>query len=304
MENPFFSIVIITYNRSHFILTAINSVINQSYTDWELIIIDDGSSDDTESVILPFLKDSRIKYFYQSHQKKGVARNNGIKRTTGEYLCFLDDDDYYLENHLTTFKKYIELTNFPQKTIFYSERTIKDGDEYKKIPYSYYPSENKTDNLIYFGLLEAPANINTCIHRSFQNEVLFDEIKWVFYVPLYHFILRLLLKDYKLYRIEEYTSVILQHGNQMTSDSYKFFKGRYDYIVYFSNLLKLDNHPLIKKKKLDFLTAIIQCSDNLPDKIKTTFKLIKISPKIIFYRRFWGVIKNIFQHVKTRLFSR
>ena len=65
-----FSIIIPTYNRAFFLPNAIGSIINQKYTNWELIIIDDGSTDNTKEVVKPYLKDERISYFYQKQRKK------------------------------------------------------------------------------------------------------------------------------------------------------------------------------------------------------------------------------------------
>ena len=94
------SIIIPTYNRETKISRAINSVVNQTYKNWELIIIDDGSKDDTKNVIKPYLKDKRIKYFYQKNSGVASARNLGIKKSTGEYLAFLDSDDECLNNRI------------------------------------------------------------------------------------------------------------------------------------------------------------------------------------------------------------
>jgi glycosyltransferase involved in cell wall biosynthesis len=73
---------------------AINSLLEQTFTHWELIIIDDGSTDNTKEIINQF-EDSRIKYFYQENAERSAARNNGIKHAIGQYICFIDSDDYY-----------------------------------------------------------------------------------------------------------------------------------------------------------------------------------------------------------------
>ena len=95
-----FSIIIPTYNREKLIGLAINSVINQTFIDWELIIIDDGSADKTKEVVKPYLKDKRVKYFFQKNAERSSARNNGILKSQGKYICFLDSDDKFLTNHL------------------------------------------------------------------------------------------------------------------------------------------------------------------------------------------------------------
>lgn len=93
------SIVVPTYNRAKFIGRTIKSVLSQSINDWELIIIDDGSIDNTEEVVFKFKKnDSRIIYI-KLPNNKGVnfARNRGIEKATGEWINFIDSDDEYLK---------------------------------------------------------------------------------------------------------------------------------------------------------------------------------------------------------------
>ncbi len=103
---PFFSIIIPSYNRAHMLPVAIQSVINQTYHDWELIIVDDGSTDNTKEVVASYNHD-RIIYIWQANQERSVARNNGIKNAKGEYVCFLDSDDYYLPDRLKKFNEFI-----------------------------------------------------------------------------------------------------------------------------------------------------------------------------------------------------
>ncbi len=113
------SIITATYNRSHTILRAIKSVIAQSITNWELWIIDDGSTDDTKEVINSFLKgyentDKKpsIYYQYQENTGQALALNNGILKTIGafesDFITFLDSDDEYLANHLALRLEFFE----------------------------------------------------------------------------------------------------------------------------------------------------------------------------------------------------
>lgn len=90
---PKVSIIIPTYNRASFISESIISVLNQSFDDLEIIIIDDGSIDNTSEIINKF-SDKRIKYFYQSNRGIGAARNEGIRKAQGEYIAFQDSGRY------------------------------------------------------------------------------------------------------------------------------------------------------------------------------------------------------------------
>lgn len=87
------SIIIPTYNRAHTLSLSIRSILNQTHQSWELIIVDDGSIDNTIDMVSQFLKDDRVKYFHQENQGVSVARNLGAEMSNGDYLIFLDSDD-------------------------------------------------------------------------------------------------------------------------------------------------------------------------------------------------------------------
>lgn len=99
-DKPWVTFVIPTYNRAALIGTAIQSVMNQDHPSWELIIVDDGSTDDTERVVQRF-EDSRIKYIKTVNQERGVARNTGVSMARGRFVSFIDSDDYILEHTVT-----------------------------------------------------------------------------------------------------------------------------------------------------------------------------------------------------------
>lgn len=88
-----FSIVIPTFNRAKYISQIITDIINQTYTNWELIIIDDGSTDKTKEVVSKFTSNSKIHYFFQVNSERSSARNNGINNATGDFICFVDSDE-------------------------------------------------------------------------------------------------------------------------------------------------------------------------------------------------------------------
>lgn len=95
-----FSIIMPTYNRGHIIENAIMSVINQTYQNWELIIVDDGSTDNTFEVVSD-ITDNRIHYIqYEKNTGSNHARNIGIEKASGEYLAFLDSDNQWHKNYL------------------------------------------------------------------------------------------------------------------------------------------------------------------------------------------------------------
>ncbi len=106
LTTPFFSVIIPTYNRAHLIGQTIETVFRQGYQDYEVIVVDDGSTDDTPSALASY-KD-RIRVFTQPNAGPGVARNLGIQNARGRYVAFLDSDDFWFPWTLSTYAAVIE----------------------------------------------------------------------------------------------------------------------------------------------------------------------------------------------------
>ncbi len=109
----FFSIVIPTYNRDKIISRAINSILQQSFTDFEILVVDDGSVDDTEVVVSSF-NNASVRYFKTANFGVAHARNYGIQQAKGRYIGFLDSDDLMETVHLQTAYDFIRLKNNPE----------------------------------------------------------------------------------------------------------------------------------------------------------------------------------------------
>jgi glycosyltransferase involved in cell wall biosynthesis len=124
---PYFSVVIPTYNRSGFIVNCLLSVLKQSFTDFEIIVIDDGSTDNTKELIEKLTeKEQRIRYFFISNSERGLARNFGWKKATGKYIVFLDSDDQFLASHLSHLHQLTE--EFPNINLFATKNDFMEGD--------------------------------------------------------------------------------------------------------------------------------------------------------------------------------
>jgi glycosyltransferase involved in cell wall biosynthesis len=95
---PKVSVIIPAYNGDRYIVQAVESVLNQTYTNWEIIVIDDGSQDETHRVLQPYF--DRIRYIFQENQGVAAARNLACQLAQGEFLAFLDADDYFLPSKL------------------------------------------------------------------------------------------------------------------------------------------------------------------------------------------------------------
>ena len=129
---PLFSIIIPTFNKAHAIIETIESILNQSFQDWEIIIVDDGSTDETQTIIKAFLNKDCIQYFYQLNQGVAAARNSGAEKANGEYLVFLDADDWVENSWLETFN---DLLKGAKDIAFCGARFhYKNGSEKGKLP--------------------------------------------------------------------------------------------------------------------------------------------------------------------------
>ncbi len=117
-NKPFFSIVICAYNRSIILPRALNSLFDQEYKDFEILLVDDGSDDNTYKVYQNFRnKFHLIRYIYQIHKGLPQARNLGIASSKGKYITFLDSDDAYESNHLLT--RFEILSAHPEVDLLY-----------------------------------------------------------------------------------------------------------------------------------------------------------------------------------------
>lgn len=112
---PQFSIIIPVFNKEKFIEDTLKSVLQQSFTDYEVLIINDGSTDASEAKILAF-NDARIQYFRKENEGVSEARNYGIENAKSEYITFLDADDYWYPNFLE--EMFLNIGKFPEQKVF------------------------------------------------------------------------------------------------------------------------------------------------------------------------------------------
>src|SRR5688572_32235893 len=114
-DKPFFSIIVPTYNRSARLCEALRTIQDQQYTNYEVIVVDDGSTDNTKTVVSVMMQSNpRIKYFYKKNEERSIARNFGIMQAVGRYIGFLDSDDILHSNHLSVAHQLLKRNNFPE----------------------------------------------------------------------------------------------------------------------------------------------------------------------------------------------
>ena len=123
---PKVSVVMAAYNYERFVAEAIQSVMEQTFEDWELIIVDDGSTDNTPGVVRSFLTDTRIRYHRQENQGQPTSENNGVAMARGEWIAFLDADDRWRSDKLE--KQLALAIRNPGASVIYSERMLMDPD--------------------------------------------------------------------------------------------------------------------------------------------------------------------------------
>ena len=116
------SVIMPSYNTALFIARSIQSVIAQSYRDWELIIVDDCSTDNTDEVVKPFLSDERIKYFKnRNNSGTAVCRNRALREAKGKWIAFLDSDDLWMPDKLKKQVSFMEKNGYHFSYTKYAE---------------------------------------------------------------------------------------------------------------------------------------------------------------------------------------
>lgn len=123
MNYPEISVIMAVYNREAYLSRAINSLLKQTFTSWELIAIDDGSTDESLKILIGFQDNNKnIKVITQEHRNLSESRNRGIKLSIGNFITFLDSDDEFLPTHLETRYKY--LIDHPEIDLLHGGVTI------------------------------------------------------------------------------------------------------------------------------------------------------------------------------------
>ena len=161
-------VVIPSYNREKTIVRAINSVLKQTYSDLEVIVVDDGSTDNTRAV-LSEISDKRFRYIYQENAGACAARNNGIEHAKGEYIAFQDSDDAWRPEKL---EKQIEAMQYYNADICFCRMERHNYPENKE---KFYP--NIAEGIVEYKelLLKSLASTQTIIaKREVYNSVMFD----------------------------------------------------------------------------------------------------------------------------------
>lgn len=171
---PFFSVIIPLYNKALYIENTIKSILQQSFTDFELLIINDGSTDDSEQKVLAF-EDARIRYFSKANEGASTARNYGIEKATATYIAFIDADDYWYPYFLIEMTKTIK--QFSDQKVFAAAFEIETAKN--SFPAQYSITKNGSSQIVdYFDASSKTSVLWTScsvFHQSIFEEIgLFD----------------------------------------------------------------------------------------------------------------------------------
>jgi glycosyltransferase involved in cell wall biosynthesis len=241
------SIVTITYNRAHLIGETIQSVLDQTYSDFEYIIIDDGSTDTTEYVVRSF-NDDRIKYYkYEKNDKRSFLRNEGIRKAKGELISILDSDDLWTKDKLETIH-FIFNTNPEINFVIHNLAFIPEGlgikDPFADFKADFY--KNILDDLFSNKIL--PYSIFTVKKSTLDQIGLLDEEM----VDGQHDLYLRVASQFKIYYCSKKMALIRKHEQNISRNVNMTHYG--DYI---KSLNKLRNQEAISNKKyLDLKNAI------------------------------------------------
>jgi teichuronic acid biosynthesis glycosyltransferase TuaG len=213
------AVIMPAYNAATYIDESIQSVIDQTYQNWELFIVDDGSMDDTKVIVSKYLHDNRIKYYFQKNAGQASARNNGIRKTSADYIAFLDADDTWEREKLAKQIQYFENNNID---LVYGASYIINSKGDRQV------SQMSSEVGVYSGQLL----INKLILGTFfipiltvmvkKNVILdaglFNETKSIKNAEDFDLWLRIASKGYTMMCISETLSNYRIHENQSTSE--------------------------------------------------------------------------------------
>jgi len=293
MKTPTFSIILPTYNRRSLLPRAVESVLAQEYTNWELIIIDDGSTDETKEYVIGILN-NKIQYHYHENIGRSASRNRGLEKSKGQYICFLDSDDELLPNYLSCFQH--NLNNTLDKLFLSGVGLVGNNSVVKIIP-----SSNRSTCIVqclegYFNLMPF------CFHKSLLLTHRFTES--IYYGEDYKFLVPIIAHN-QIAISNIVTSFVHQHSHRTInkvfdniSDGYEQFKN--------SVLKTLDNNfdslsryiasdkliEIKKNKVVGYILAAAKYNFVGATKLNKQQNIIPISTFKLFIQRVKGIIQS------------
>jgi teichuronic acid biosynthesis glycosyltransferase TuaG len=305
--NDLISVIMPAYNTEKFISESIESVLSQSYQNWELIIVDDGSTDSTAEIIKSYQKiDKRIKYLWQKNGQQGKARNYAIRESTGNYLAFIDSDDIWVNDKLKTQLRLINEQN--ADLIFGYSFVIENGIKTeRKIGRGV--GKYKDENAIGFLLFHDAFIMSTVLVKKqvIINAGTFIEDKDIQFCEDWHLWLKLAFEGnsfytnsdvFSYYRISVASSTSVESNAQV-----KFFKALIDLDNRYKNNEVLENEIAKRINLLVYHSTLLD--NNLAHTIFDFLdrKHMKKIPNIIF-KIVFGLSVPLFRRIFLYIYSK
>lgn len=211
---PFFSVVVPCYNVEKSITPTLKALESQTFDNWELILVNDGSTDETLKILKNFKIAAKTIIVNQKNKGLGGARNEGIKRANGKFIALLDADDTWNYNKLEFIHNYL-LSNPYSDLVCHNEKVLKfDGQWIKN---NVYGPWNSFLDLYFKGNCLSPSS--SVIKKDiFERGNYFSEKRTFHGVEDYDFWLRLALKNHKFSYVSDYLGNYIMHENNMSGD--------------------------------------------------------------------------------------
>jgi glycosyltransferase involved in cell wall biosynthesis len=271
--NPFFSIIIPTYNQAHFLPQALNSVLAQTDGDWEAVVVNDGSTDSTSEILEKYAQeDPRFHIIHKPNGGVAAALNDALRHVRGEWICWLSTDDFFELDKLEINRRWISQN--PDCRFFYSFFNVMfepTGKVKKKDLWGGRAPDRKWQILELFKR-NYINGVSICIHRnSWQRVGIFDE--YLLYGHDYDMWMKLLV-EYPAVFIPKITCTNRQHNSRWSAPFQ--VAGLYDSAK--AAILFVNNHPFTKY----FPLLNLYDHDDLQKAIKKTFQTIENPNRFIY----------------------
>jgi len=292
-----FSVVIPTYNRANLIQDTLNSVFAQTYANYEILVVDNCSIDNTEEVLKPLISLGKIKYIKnEKNFERAYSRNVGLTNATGDYLTLLDSDDFLMPNCLQDAYDFI-LNNHGIK-VFHNLSVAVNDEREVVYRFKYPPISNQYKTICRGNFMSA---IGGFIHRDIYTICRFDEDPKMIGAEDYEFWFKVLAMN-KVKRINKVNSQVREHPARSTNiDAYNNLNYQ---LVKMTRLI--EEQPAMAKKYGKYtgtLKAAFTLQDiivhkkrySLTTRVKLLFKAVKNDFSVIFTKRFLSVTYNIFK---------
>lgn len=280
-----FSVVIPTYNRSAILQSTLQSLLQQTYPLFEVVVVDDGGTDDTASVVKA-LADDRIRYFWKPNGERGAARNFGTQKATGDYIFYLDSDDQVKPGYLAYANELANANNTPA-AIHIPYNILLDGVEQE--------GTGTPGNIAKRIFIQNQFACQVIIRRDIAQAVTFSENRDFLIGEDWYYIIKI-AADHDFVIGDRRLGLIIQHTERSmrTVEPEKVLQSRDIFLEY----LKQENKPAYIIRNVNYeLTNLAALQAVLHRKNGMAFRLMlrscRIKPAESFRRRNFAILKKI-----------